>query len=197
MSNFSNDQENSPQQNQMPVSSEYTEWRRLILNMPPKAALKNIADEIYGILMDVGMGDNYGNFMAISIYAFHTGEASLKASSGAGVLGLGNTKKIAGLPKKIIETAQPLIGLTKTADNLDYPKAQQVRFFFLTTSGVRAYECKIEDLREGHPFLETFNSFTFIKGVADKMVTNPILKLWGKVAVLWNMFFGGHKQSNQ
>ena len=187
MSNLDNDQ----------VSSEYTKWRSLILNMPPKAALKNIADEIYGILMDVGMGDNYGNFLAISIYAFHTGESSLKASSGAGVMGLGSTKSIAGLPEKIIETAQPLIGLTKVADNLDYPKAQQVRFFFLTTSGVRAYECHIEDLREGHPFFETFNTFTVIKNVADKIVSNPFIKLWGKVAVLWNRFFGGHKQSNQ
>ena len=187
MSNLNNDQ----------VSSEYTKWRSLILNMPPKAGLKNIADELYGILMDVGMGDNFGNFLAISIYAFHTGESSLKASSGAGVMGLGSAKKIAGLPEKIIETAQPLIGLTKVADNLDYPKAQQVRFFFLTTSGVRAYECNIEDLREEHPFFETFNSFTAIKNVSDKFVSNPLIKLWGKVAVLWNRFFGGSKQSNQ
>ena len=187
MSNLNNDQ----------VSSEYTKWHSLIVNMPPKAALKNIADEIYGILMDVGMGDNYGNFLVISIYAFHTGESSLKASSGAGVMGLGSTKKIEGLPEKIIETAQPLIGLTKMADNLDYPKAQHVRFFFLTTSGVRVYECKIEDIREGHPFFEIFNSFTVIKNVADKIVSNPFIKLWGNVAVLWNRFFGGRKQSNQ
>ena len=194
MSNLSNDQKNSAQQNQIPVSPEYMKWHKLIVNMPPKAALKNIADEVYGILMDVGMGDDHGHFIVISIYAFHTGESSLKASTGTGLMGLGNIKKITGIPEKIVETAQSLINLTQTADNLDYPQAQHVRFFFLTTSGVRVYECKIEDLREGHPFFEIFNSFTFIKGVADKLVTNPFLKLWGKVAVLWNRLFGGRKQ---
>jgi hypothetical protein len=139
------------------------------------------------------MGDDYGNFLAISLYAFHTGESSLKASSGAGVMGLGNSKTIAGLPEKIIESGQSLIGLTRAADNHDYPKAQQVRFFFLTTSGVRDYECNIEDLREGHPFFETFSSFTRIKNVADKIVENPFLRLWAKVVGLWNMIFGDRK----
>lgn len=197
MSNLGNDQESSAQQDQIPVSPVYTEWRRLILNTPPKAALKNVADETYGVLLDVGMGDNYGHLIAISIYAFHTGEASLKASSGTGLMGLGNIKKITGVPEKIVETAQSLIGLTETADDLDHPKAQQVRFFFLTTSGVRSYECRIEDLREGHPFFETFNHFTYIKGVADKIITNPFLRLWSKAASLWNRLFGGHRQESQ
>lgn len=105
--------------------------------------------------MDIGMEDNYGHFIVISIYAYHTGQSSLKASSGTGLIGLGNIKKITGIPEKIVGTAQSLIGLTQTADDLDYPNAQQVRFFFLTTSGVRVYECKIEDLREGHLFLKS------------------------------------------
>ena len=149
------------------VSSQYREWREMILNVAPQTELKNIPDEVYGMLMDVGMGDGHGNFLAISIYALHTGEASLKASPGAGVVGLGNVKNITGVPEKILETGQSLISLTKPADSLDYPEAGRVYFFFLTTSGIKGYKCNLNEIQNGHPFNDVFNMFSQIKREAD------------------------------
>lgn len=149
------------------VSSQYREWREMILNVVPQIELENISDEVYGMLMDVGMGDGHGNFLAISIYALHTGEASLKASPGAGVVGLGNVKNITGVPEKILETGQSLMSLTKPAVSLDYPQAGRVHFFFLTTSGIKVYKCNLNEIQNCHPFNDVFNMFSQIKREAD------------------------------
>ena len=152
------------------VSNEYLEWRKLILNMPPKMELKNIPDEVYGMVLDVGMGDIGDKFLAISMYAFNTGEASLKASPGAGIAGLGDAKDILGVPEKIVELGQSLISLAKPASNFDYPEEGLVHFFFITTSGVKIYKCTLNEIQQGHPFNDMFNRFTDIKRVADKFM---------------------------
>ena len=152
------------------ISSQYLEWRKMILNVPPQIELKKIPGEVYGMLMDVGMGDGQGNFLAISIYALHTGEASLKASPGAGVAGLGNVKEVSDMPEKILEAGQSLIRLSKPADSLDYPDAGRVHFFFLTVSGIKVYACSLNELQSGHPFNDLFNMFTEIKRAADKLI---------------------------
>jgi len=153
------------------VSVEYLEWRKLILNMQPKMELKNISDEVYGMLLDVGMGDIGDKFLVISMYAFNTGEASLKASPGAGIAGLGDARDIFGIPEKIVEMGQALVSSAKSTDNFDYPEENWVQFFFITTSGVRVYKCNLRELQSGHPFNDMFNRFTDIKRVADKLMS--------------------------
>lgn len=153
------------------VSSQYLEWRKLILNMEPKMDLKNIPDEVYGMLLDVGIGDVDDKFLAISMYAFNTGEASLKASPGAGIMGLGSAKDILGGPEKIVELGQSLINLAKPTDNLGYPEENKVHFFFITTSGIKIYVCNLDELQSDHPFNDMFNRFTYIKRVADKLMS--------------------------
>ena len=160
---------NDVKKSEVQVTPEYIEWRKKILTFPPTGNLKGIPDEVYGLLMDVGMGDERGHFLAISIYAFNTGEASLKASSGAGIVGLGNSESVLGMPERIIESGQSLISLAKPANSFDCPKANEVQFSFITTAGVRVYECNLSELQNGHPFYNIFNMFTEIKSAADKL----------------------------
>lgn len=152
------------------VSSEYQKWRELILGLSPTGTMKGIPDELYCVLMDVGMGDGKSQYFAISMYANNDGESSLKASSGAGVVGLGGIKEISGYPDQIIQFGQSLIHLTAPTKNYDYPEANKVFFYFLTTSGVRVFKCELNDLEVGHPFNEIFSRFSTIKGFADKIV---------------------------
>ena len=152
------------------VSTEYIEWRKHILGVQPMEKLKGISDELYGMLMDVGMGDRQGHFLAISIYAFNTGEASLKASPGAGIIGLGNIESVTGIPEKIIEAGQSLVHIAKRTDNFNYPEANKVHFFFITTSGIRIYPCLLSELQNGHPLNNIFTMFSEIKSAADKVM---------------------------
>ena len=150
------------------VSPEYQNWRKLILGLSSTGILKGIPDELYCVLMDVGMGDGKTQYFAISMYANNDGESSLKASSGAGVIGLGGIEEISKYPEQIIQIGQSLIHLTSPTKNLDYPEANRIFFYFLTTSGVRVYKCSLNDIKNGHPFNEIFSYFSTIKGFADR-----------------------------
>ena len=116
------------------------------------------------------MGNGPGQFFAISMYAFNTGEVSLKASSGAGLVGLGESKELAGIPEKIVALSQTLVPLTRPANSSTYAAANRVCFHFLTTSGLKVYECGMNELRPGHAFQEVFGLFSRIKYVADKFM---------------------------
>lgn len=152
------------------VSPEYRKWRELIFGMKPTGELKGIPDELYCIVMDVGMGNGKDQYLAISMYASNTAEASLKASTGAGIVGLGNIKEIAAYPEQILRSGQSLLQLTSPAVNFDCPEANKVFLYFLTTSGVRVFKSELNDLQGGHPFYEIFSRFTTIKGFADQIM---------------------------
>jgi hypothetical protein len=154
--------------NKPEVSPEYQNWRKLILGLSSTGVLKGIPDELYCILMDVGMGDGKSQYFAISMYANNDGETSLKASSGAGVVGLGGIQEISKYPDQIIQIGQSLLHLTSPTKVFDYPEANKVFFYFLTTSGIRVYKCGLSDIRDGHPFSEIFSRFSTIKGFADR-----------------------------
>ena len=156
--------------NKPEVSPEYQQWREMVLGMKPTDDLKGIPEELYGVLMDVGMGGGKDRYLAISLYAFNTGEASLKASLGAGVIGLGNNSENSEHAKRIVQIGQSLIHLTIPTKKYDYPEAGNVDFYFITTSGIRFFKCEIDEIRNGHPFAEIFSLFTIIKRFADQIM---------------------------
>src|SRR5512138_1011618 len=116
------------------ISQEYLEWRKFIFTLlPARFDLKGIPDEVYGVLMDVGMGVGPGQYLGVSVYALNTGEASLKASPGAGVSGLGDIKELANVPQQIVHEGQSLLQQTSPAQKFDPADADHVFFYFLTT----------------------------------------------------------------
>jgi len=175
MFNLFKKKSNDPKKFETEISSEYIEWRKTFLNFQSTGNLKEIPNlkgipnEVFGLLMDVGMGDEHVPFFAISMYAFNTGESSLKASSGTGIMGIGNVESVKGVPEKIVELGQSLIEFADPETNFDYPEAGRVHFFFLTTSGVKSYKCSLNELQNGHPFNEMFGLFTQLKSAADKL----------------------------
>lgn len=150
------------------VSTDYLKWREMVLNRQPAAPMRGLTTEVYGMLMDIGMGDGRDKFLGISIYAFETGEASLKASTGMGVMGLGDMPILAGVSQRIIERGQALVQLARPTASMAYPEANQARFYFLTSSGVRVYDSGLNSLRPGHIFFEVFSLFSQVKSVADR-----------------------------
>lgn len=153
------------------VSQEYLDWRKFILTLSPERfQLKGIPDEVYGVLMDVGMGAGPGQYLGISLYALNTGEASLKASPGAGVMGLGDIQELATVPQQIVQEAQSLLQQTSLTQKSDPAEADHVSFHLLTTSGVRQATFHLRDLQRGHPFYAMFMMFSTIKGYADRIM---------------------------
>jgi hypothetical protein len=116
------------------------------------------------------MGDGPGEYLGVSLYALNTGEASLKASPGVGVIGLGDIKELASVPQQIVREAQSLLQQTSVARSFDYPETNQVFFYFLTTSGVNLATFRLQELKKGHPFYAMFAMFSTIKGFADQIL---------------------------
>jgi hypothetical protein len=94
----------------------------------------------------------------------------LKASSGAGIMGLGDRKELLDVPEKIVELGQSLVYLAKPTASFDYAEANRVCFYFVTVAGFRLYECGLNELNPNHPFFEVFDTFTKIKRVADSIM---------------------------
>ena len=156
--------------NNQVISTEYVQWRTLILNTTFGEPVEHHPNQVYGMLMDVGMGNEQRQFLGISIYAFNTGEASLKTSIGSGVMNLGDHPQLKGIPQKIVELGQELLPFAFFASSMPFAEAGHVRFHFITTSGIWSYDCGLAELRPGHIFLDVFNQFSRIKFVADRFM---------------------------
>jgi hypothetical protein len=158
----------------MPVLPDYVKWREMIFKVTAaQGGLTNDAPgQVYGVVMDVGLvgPGRAGEAFVISESAFATGEASLKTAFGGGVFGLGGDAKVAEHAKQIVRAAGALSGAAKPVNDFPLPTVAQVYFYFLTTSGVRVYQCQINDLRSGHPYAELFGRFSEIKKKADSIM---------------------------
>ena len=159
------------------ISPDYQKWRDGIFSVVGEQVdvPSNQLDQVYGVIMDVGLGDDDGTpvdaQLVITEAAFASGEASLKTTFGGGVIGLGGAEEVSEHAKQIISSAQALVPITKPATNRDLPMSGRIYFYFLTTSGVRFYSCSIKEVdAQGHLFNEIFARFTLIKRQADEIM---------------------------
>ncbi len=159
------------------LSTDYQKWRDGIFTVVGEQVdvPSNQPDQVYGVIMDVGLANDDGTSsdknLVITETAFASGESSLQTSFGGGVIGLGGAEEVSEHAKQIIGLAQALVHLTEPATNRDLPMSERVYFYFLTTSGVRFYSCSIKETdTQGHPFNEIFARFTLIKRQADEIM---------------------------
>jgi hypothetical protein len=145
------------------VSPDYQKWREGIFSVVGEQVdvSSNQPDQVYGVIMDVGLGDDDGTpvdaKLVITETAFASGEASLQTSFGGGITGLGGAEEVSEQAKQIVGLAQALVSITESANNRDLPGSGRIYFYFLTTSGVRFYNGSIKELdAQGHPFNEIF-----------------------------------------
>jgi len=157
------------------VLPEYQKWRDYIFGVTeePAGVSSGQPDQVYGVIVDVGLVDDNGNPVdtnhVITQTAFATGESSLKTSFGGGVIfGIGGPEDVSELAKQIVRLAQPLLNTTKPINTHDLPESGKIYFYFLTTSGVRFYGCRFNEVySQQHPFSEIMSRFGTIKNQAD------------------------------
>jgi hypothetical protein len=159
------------------VSPDYQKWRDGIFSVVGEQVdvPSNQPDQVYGVIMDVGLGDDDGTPVdakfVITETAFASGEASLQTSFGGGIIGLGGAEEVSEQAKQIVGLAQALVPITEPANNRDLPGSGRIYFYVLTTSGVRFYSGSIKELdTQEHPFNEIFARFTIIKRQADEIM---------------------------
>jgi hypothetical protein len=163
--------------NKVELLPDYQKWREGIFSVSAEQAEVSSSqpDRVYGVIMDVGLADEKGKpvetNLVITETAFASGESSLKTSFGGGIIGLGGAEEVSEQAKQIVGLGQGLVHLTKPANKRDLPGSGKIYFYFLTTSGVRFYECKFKDIHaQEHPFSEVFARFSVIKNRADELM---------------------------
>jgi hypothetical protein len=156
---------------QVPTVPDYENWREIIFSTSSGYGLSDsLPNQVYGVVMDVGVATDeqhkpIDTKVVVSQTAFPTGESSVKWSNGGGFIGLGGDKEISEIAKQIISAAQSLLDSTKAVANHNLPSSGQIYFYFLTTSGIRLYESKLNDfaVSTNQPFAQIFSRFAWIK----------------------------------
>src|SRR5689334_22426210 len=76
----------------------YLEWRKSIFAVEPKTSKLNEDETVYGLVMDLGLVADKNQMsdkkLVVSVTAFASLEASLRNSSGSGIMGLGQDELV-------------------------------------------------------------------------------------------------------
>lgn len=167
----------SPKKQEINMTDDYRKWRELIFSLKPENAQisSKESDRVFGIVMDYVQADKSTNsYLGLSQTTFASGESSIKATTGAGVIGLGvgkNEENIFAAAQQLTRIAQELLGSAVKTTDYSLPQPTVVRFFFLTTSGKYFLDCHIEDIEHGDERVhEMFNGFMFIRRYADSVM---------------------------
>lgn len=159
----------------MRITPDYQTWRETIFNIDAAQAggSENDTNQVYGVLMDVGMIDNQtSERWAISLTAFLSGEASFRPTPGGGMVGLGGEPKVAQVAQEIVQLAQTLLPKASPIEDRALPEPDLVQFLLLTPGGVYGVADDINKLlkKPEDPCNTLLNKFGFIRQVADQRI---------------------------
>ena len=167
----------SPKKQKMNVTDDYRNWREMIFSLKPENAQvsSNEIDRVFGIVMDDVQFDEASNTLwAISQTAFASGESSLKATGGIGVIGLGvgeNEEKIFAAVQQLVEFAQQIFHSAVKTTDYSLPEEKTIRFFFLTTSGMYVIKSDVNKIEHGDKrIFEMLKGFIFIRRYAESLI---------------------------
>lgn len=165
----------SASNHRMRITPDYHSWRETIFSIDASQAggSENDTNQVYGVLMDVGMIDNQtSERWAISLTAFLSGEASFRPTPGGGMVGLEADPKVAKVAQEIVQIAQTLLPQASPIEDRALPEPDLVQFFFLTSSGVYGVADDLNRLQKkaDAPFKTLLNKFRFIRQVADQLI---------------------------
>jgi hypothetical protein len=115
-----------------PSNNPYNDLRNLALSATAEqmGQLSNEKTEIYGVIMDWGLGEG-----TATLVAFKTGEASLYFSSGAGIIGGGGHDNVKREIAEYIKMAEGYLVNTSRTETTLLPSANEIKFYFLTNKG--------------------------------------------------------------
>ena len=159
------------------ITEDYRKWRELIFSLKPESAQisSKEVDRVFGVVMDyVQIYAEPSTLLGLSQTTFASGESSIKATTGAGVIGLGigkDEEHIFTVGQQIIGIAQQLLSSAVRTTDYSLPLPRIVRFFFFTTSGTYFIDSHIDDIEHGNKqVFEMFNGFMFIRRYADSIM---------------------------
>ena len=153
----------------MTVTPDYRQWRETIFNLEPAAFTGS--DEVYGVLMDVGMMEEATSEQwAMSLTAFLSGEASFQPTVGGGAIGLGSDPAVASVVQEIVQIAQTLLPKASPIEDRALPEVDLVQFFFFTADGVYGVTDYVQNLQtSSDPLSQMLNRFGLIRQSADRL----------------------------
>lgn len=156
----------------MKITPDYRRWRETIFNLQPgqAGAANSDANQVYGVLMDVGMmEESTSEQWAMSLTAFLSGEASFRPTVGGGCVGLGEDPKVANVAQEIVQIAQTLLPKVSPIRDRALPDPDLVQFFLFTAGGVYGVADNIRNVQtSSDPLGQMLNRFGLIRQVADQ-----------------------------
>ena len=90
------------------------------------------AEKVYGVVMDWPLNGN-----VVTVVSFETGDCSMYTTSTFGALGGIGHAETRDAAKAFVSCARTLFGKSTKTTDFSYPDAQTIRFYLLTTEGVR------------------------------------------------------------
>lgn len=146
------------------------------------AALRVTADELflpadwgdrpYGVVVDVGAPRG-----VMTVIAFATGESSLLAGSGSGIIGRPNHVHVVVQAKRLVKTAADHLSLLEPAAEFPPPPVGAIRFYVLTREGILTAQEPVEAVRSGQSPLSPLIE------VADELMSEFLQYAWSEVPV--------------
>jgi hypothetical protein len=117
---------------------------RVLTSKPEELGIEGAGSKAYGVLMEIGLSNGLA-----SIASFGTGDASLYAGTGGGILGGGGFPAVNRAARALVAEADkhlPRMALTK---EFPYADVGRIRFYVLTRDGVYTAEAVADELARG------------------------------------------------
>ncbi|MDI1243223.1 MAG: hypothetical protein PSX80_15015 [bacterium] len=141
----------SPEQSK---EDPYLDIRSMALSMPAGQFEIDASSEFepYGVVLDWNVGKGAATFTA-----FKSGDASMYASTGGGIIGGVGHDNVKIAAQSLVRRSKIFIKNAKKTDDISVARDGTVKFFFLTTNGRFVSEETLDNLDNGSsPWLELF-----------------------------------------
>ncbi len=131
-------------------SPTYLQLRSLLFSLNPADAgltPSDAAPHVWGVMMETGYAVGFATLVSLA-----DGTTSLYYSTGGGMLGSADYTPVADASKAFVTQAENHLQHMSSSDELSLPDVGQVRFIFLTYTGIYTTEESEETLASGnHP----------------------------------------------
>ena len=134
----------SPRAAPQPVQSAMAGLRDQILHGSAQKFGVTPVGEVWGVVMDIGFPT-----ATVTVFGLADGNASLYISTGGGVLGGVAFESVRVAAKRFCEVGQRMHESAHATNEFPVPARGGVRFYLLTTSGVRVAEATQAELEQG------------------------------------------------
>lgn len=113
--------------------NRYYDLRKMALKITPElvgAQAGGRRPHVYGMVIDWDTGES-----TVTVAAYQNGEASMYVSSGGGIIGGGQFRKVRKVARLLIDMSQDYVGKAEKTTTTLLPERHCVGFYLLTTHG--------------------------------------------------------------